>query len=357
MNSADERAFSSCSTISMSRKGLAIAFLALLVGALLQSCAVKMMQDGGMSETSLHETAPELLEKYLKASDGYRLPYTLLTPELESEAVVIALHGFNDYSHAFQGMCEYFVDRSISCLAYDQRGFGDTKNHGAWHGADAMRKDLKEYVSTVAKRYPSLPIFLVGESMGGAVIMSALANDAAFYEESIAGAALLAPAVWARSTQPWYQRWALWLAVHTFPSWRPTGEGLGVQATDNIEALRKMYRDDKIIKETRIDSIYGLTNLMDEALAASPEVHGPLLVLYGELDEVIPKLPTCRMLAAMQFERQGITFKKYPRGYHMLSRDLQAEEVFRDLHAWINNTNIDVDQSRRDSQILCAEVD
>ena len=62
-----------------------------------------------------------------------------------------------------------------------------------------------------------------------------------FFSSHIEGAILLAPAVWARHTQPWYQRWLLWLAVHTVPSWRPTGEGLEIQATDNIEALREMF--------------------------------------------------------------------------------------------------------------------
>jgi acylglycerol lipase len=325
----------------------------LVVSALLQSCVSAMAQSG---VATVRDNNARLLDDYLLAGDGYRLPYTLLSPESGAKAIVIALHGFNDYSRAFEGMCQYLVAESISCLAYDQRGFGGTKGLGIWQSADAMRSDLKDYVTQVSQRYPQLPIFLVGESMGGAVIMSALAKDEEFFERRVAGTVLLAPAVWARSTQPWYQRWALWLAVHTFPSWSPTGAGLEIQATDNIEALRRMSRDEKVIKETRIDSIYGLTNLMDEALASSSLIRGPALVLYGELDEVIPKLPTCRMLASMDFRSQRVTFKTYSKGYHMLSRDLQAETLFSDMVAWMRGLELGFESSHRNWRALCSAV-
>jgi len=325
----------------------------LVVSALLQSCVSEIAHSGA---ASVRDNKARLFDDYLLAGDGYRLPFTLLRPESDAKAIVIALHGFNDYSRAFEGMCQYLVAESISCLAYDQRGFGGTKGLGIWQSADAMRSDLKDYVSQVSQGYPGLPIFLVGESMGGAVIMSALAKDKEFFARRIAGTVLLAPAVWGRSTQPWYQRWALWLAVHTFPSWSPTGAGLEIQATDNIDALRSMARDEKVIKETRIDSIYGLTNLMDEALASSSLTRGPALVLYGELDEVIPKLPTCRMLASMDFQSQLITFKTYANGYHMLSRDLQAEILFSDMVGWMRGLELSFESSYRDWQALCAEI-
>jgi len=281
------------------------------------------------------EQAPILSTTEFLAEDGYRLPLTRYWPKTSLGGIVIALHGFNDYSKAFEGMCRYFVSKNMACIAYDQRGFGGTDLVGIWPEKGRLQKDLYLIVKQLRKKHPEQPIFLVGESMGGAVIMTAMADTRFSLAEQVNGALLYAPAVWARSTQPWYQQVSLWLAVHTFPGWMPTGSSLGVQATDNIDALRAMGRDDKVIKATRIDTIYGLTNLMDAALLASKDVSIRTLVLYGDKDEVIPKKPTCKMLEAMRLVDESVAFISYTEGYHMLSRDLQAERVFSDSFEWM----------------------
>src|SRR3546814_5012683 len=90
--------------------------------------------------------------------------------------------------------------------------------------------------------------------MGGAVVVAALAGP---QPPEAAGAILVAPAVWGRSTMPFHQRAALWLSARLFPSARFSGRGLGIQASDNIEMLRALGRDPLFIKETRVDAIHG----------------------------------------------------------------------------------------------------
>lgn len=283
---------------------------------------------------------PKLEHNQFISDDGYRLPVSRYWPRSAPKGIVIALHGFNDYSKSFKAMCEYYVFRNMACVAYDQRGFGDTAMIGIWPEAGRLQKDLQLFVELVHAQNPELPIFLVGESMGGAVILTAMSDSGLVLDKGVQGVILYAPAVWARSTQPWYQPLLLWILVHTVPDWTPTGKGLGIQATDNITALRAMGRDDKIIKAARIDTLYGLIDLMDAALLASKDVSVDLLVLYGENDEIIPKQPTCEMLQKMRLIDQDIIFKHYPEGYHMLSRDLQAERVFKDSFAWMSDLQL-----------------
>jgi len=317
-------------------KSLICRLILMIASSLLLGCSTPKTQlSSGIAQE------PALSKTEFFAEDGYRLPLTQFWPDSTPDGIVVALHGFNDYSKAFENMCQYFVSKNMACVAYDQRGFGGTDFVGIWPEKGRLQKDLYLMVRQFRKQYPQQPIFLVGESMGGAVIMTAMADSRFSLSEEVAGTLLYAPAVWARSTQPWYQQASLWLAVHTFPSWMPTGEGLGVQATDNIDALRAMGRDDKVIKATRIDTIYGLTNLMDAALLASKDVSIRTLVLYGDKDEVIPKQPTCEMLETMKSVEESVAFIHYSEGYHMLSRDLQAERVFRDSFEWIIDGTVD----------------
>ena len=152
------------------------------------------------------------------------------------------------------------------------------------------------------------------------------------------GVILVAPAVWARSEMPFYQRFALWIAAHTIPWKKVTGQSLGVIASDNIEMLRKLGKDPLVIKETRIEVLYGLSNLMDKAFDSAERFRATSLILYGEKDEVIPREPVFDFYKRLPLRSQGRQrMILYENGYHMLLRDLQAEKVLTDIVEWIND--------------------
>ncbi|MCC5810812.1 MAG: lysophospholipase [Ectothiorhodospiraceae bacterium] len=267
--------------------------------------------------------------------DGTRLPIRRWVPEQEALAVVLALHGFNDYSKSFDQLAHTLTADGILVYAYDQRGFGDTENRGIWAGANRLIEDARTVTGLLREAHPDKPLYILGKSMGGAVTLAGLARDPI---PDVDGAVMVAPAVWARSTMPWYQRAALWVGNKVAPGRKVTGRGLGIRPTDNIPMLREWGRDPLIIRETRIDAVHGLTNLMDEALAATHHLSVPSLILYGEHDQIVPRRPTCRMLS--QLPDNGIwRFALYQDGYHMLTRDLQAEVVHADIVAWLLDRN------------------
>ena len=117
-----------------------------------------------------------------------------------------------------------------------------------------------------------------------------------------------------------------------------TGENLDIQPSDNDEMLRALGRDPLIIKETRIDAIYGLTDLMEAALNNGSAFNMPSLILYGEHDEIIPAESFCTLLNSLPGRSVSQwRLVLYPDGYHMLSRDLQGDIVISDMRAWLQN--------------------
>lgn len=309
-----------------------ISFLSRLLAALLvliplSACAAVTHPAGPM-------VAPaELNHDHWVTGDGNRLPMRVWLPEGEPQAVVLALHGMNDYSNFFDDAGRHLAERGIIAYAYDQRGFGQGPHPGFWSSGQAMAADLRAAAALVASRHPELPLYLLGESMGGAVTMLAVAGNA---PSEISGVILSAPAVWGRSTMNVFQRAALWVTYQVAPGWRLTGQGLKITPSDNIEMLRKLSADPLVLKATRVDAISGVVDLMDEAAAAAPRVHVPLLVLYGEKDEIVPAEPTWRMIESLPpsaGSSQRVAL--YPQGYHMLLRDLQAPVVLDDIAAWI----------------------
>jgi len=266
------------------------------------------------------------------AVDGTILPFRSWLPkDNQVKAVIVALHGFNDYSSFFASPGSYLSQNNIACYAYDQRGFGDAPERGFMYDIGAYTSDLSFFVKEVRKLHPLVPLYILGESMGGAVAIVAMTGD---NPPDADGVILVAPAVWGRATMPWYQRWLLAVTSHTIPWLKLTGKGLGKKPSDNIEMLRSLGRDPKVIKATRVDAIYGLTNLMDEALSRAEKLQHPTLIQYGKNDQIIPKEPMLLILDKMPKTTRKAFYEK---GYHMLLRDLQSEKPLADIASWITD--------------------
>src|SRR5579862_1166157 len=192
------------------------AILALL--SLLSACAVPMAPP----ETTAVGQA-QLLEDAIVTADGARLPLRHWVPDGKPRAMILYIHGFNDYSNAVARPAPYLTARGFAIYAYDQRGFGAAPYRGQWAGEPAMTGDVITAVTLIEHRHPDVPLYVMGESMGGAIAVRALARPDA---PRVAGTILVAPAVWTRQRMNVFERVGLWIGSHTLP-WLPVnGNGL-----------------------------------------------------------------------------------------------------------------------------------
>ena len=306
--------------------------IAVLALALVAACAPRFeMTEGNLS-------SPVLAATGFHTADGTVLAVTQWLPEAPPKAVIVALHGFNDYRNAFAGSAAFWRRHGIATYAYDQRGFGESRDAGRWPGTGALVRDLDDFVALIRDRHPKAPVYILGDSMGGAVAMLAAtrANAAQAATMGADGIVLAAPALWSRAAMNLFQRFGLWLSARLTPWARVSGRGLGIKPSDNIEMLRALSKDPLVIKKTRIDAVYGLVDLMDAAFDSAARFDFPALILYGAHDEIIPAAATRRALKSLPAaarNRQRIAV--YEDGYHMLLRDLQADTVRADIAAWI----------------------
>ena len=312
--------------------------LQLLLVLLLSACAHPQIQ----RQTQTFAIDARLTPTSVIMPDGYVLPLKTWSSIHASTinfpgAVVLAVHGFNDYSNAFESVANSFAQHSITTYAIDQRGFGATQQKGIWPGRSVMQSDLVTTVNLLCEKHAGLNVFLLGESMGGAVILSAIQS---LEQTCIKGVILSAPAVWGWQVMSWWQTMPLNLLAHTLPSLTVTAKGLDIKPSDNTDMLRALGKDPLIIKEIRIDAIYGLTDLMEAALVNSSALTMKALILYGEHDEIIPAESFCKMLEYLP-EQMASDWRMvlYQNGYHMLSRDLQGDVVIKDMITWIHKQN------------------
>lgn len=314
-------------------------WLALPLFLLLAACAPKLQTIGpdidrpSLSETSMH------------TADGVDLPIRAWLPKDSAgrvkpiKGVIVALHGFNDYSKGLAIPGSGLARRGYAVYAFDQRGFGRTPQRGIWAGEDRMIDDLRLALELLHAAYPGKPFFILGESMGAAVAMAAAVKTPPLPAN---GMVLVSPATWGWQTIDPFYREVVEFSAHTVPWMTVRLTGVNVQASDNSAALRALGRDPLVIKATRVDAAYGLVNLMTRAYDAVPKLCAamagmpPCLIMYGGREDVLD-----RGAVAMTLDRlpkrspEEMRLAVYRTGHHLLLRDLDSQTVFDDIAAWL----------------------
>ena len=303
------------------RRSLRLGLLLLLVGC------TPVVIPAGPDAGPAHVAADSI-----RMPDGARLPYRAWLPAGPPQAILVVLHGFGDYSrNTFEIPAELFVARGIGVYAYDQRGFGAAPHRGYWAGSETLAADAATVTRSLRTLYPAVPVFLLGESMGAAVTMMAAARPEA---PPVDGYVLMAPGLRGRATMSDFAKRTLEFAAHAIPAVGFAGSAPGFVPTDNAEAMRRWSEDPLTTKTFRVDAVYGLINLMDDALAAARQFEGRVLVLYGGKDRIVPA-PGIRGLMQTLPEIPRRRFGFYPEGYHLLLRDRQRQVVGEDIIGWM----------------------
>jgi acylglycerol lipase len=255
-------------------------------------------------------------------------------PTGEPWAVVVGVHGMDDYANAFHLAAPYWAAHGIATYAYDQRGFGRSPRRGVWGGDALMMEDLRTFTALVRARFPHAVIAVAAESMGGAVAIETFASTRPPAADRLV---LISPAVWGWSSQPLDYKLALEAAAHLAPSWVFTPPSFvtdHISASDNTPELIAMGEDPLMIWGARSDTLYGLVNTMQHGWDDIGEVRAPTLYLLGDHDQIIPRQPA---LAAAQRLPAGDRTADYAHGWHLLLRDRQAPLVYADIEAFIRD--------------------
>jgi alpha-beta hydrolase superfamily lysophospholipase len=311
--------------------------LAVMAFGLLAACA-PTLQQAGRPEAGF--AGPRFDGGAFVSFDGARLglmrwdAHNARGEPAEPWAVVIGVHGMNDYANAFHMAAPWWAAQGVTTLAYDQRGFGRSPRRGVWAPDALTTEDLRTAVALARRRWPRAVIAVAGESLGGAVAIEAFASERPPAADRLV---LLSPAVWGWSSQPLTYRALLWLAaraapgkVFTPPDWLTDH----ISPSDNRAELIAMGADPLMIWGARSDALYGLVTTMQKASDDVGSLRAPTLYLYGAHDEIIPRGAATRAVKRLPSTARTAYYRE---GWHLLMRDEEGPVVWRDVLSFIRD--------------------
>jgi len=129
---------------------------------------------------------------YFSSFDGTKIFYRVWKPISEINKIIIISHGMGGHGEFFVLLADKVYNESIMVIAPDYRNHG----HSDGKKGDLKRfknilRDLCEFINYISKQHPDIPIYLFGESMGGAVNINYIAKS----PEKLSGMVLFSPAI------------------------------------------------------------------------------------------------------------------------------------------------------------------
>lgn len=101
---------------------------------------------------------------------------TWVDADAEPRAVLLCVHGLGLHNNSFEAFGKRMAKQGIAVYAVDVRGFGSFVNRLGKDRVDfdgCLEKDIKPTLKVIHRANPGLPVFLLGESMGGAIALRA----------------------------------------------------------------------------------------------------------------------------------------------------------------------------------------
>ena len=272
--------------------------------------------------------------------DVHQLEFEEWEPSHDFSHIIVKVHGYNDYSNSFEVSGKYFANHGIKSISFDLNGFGKNTNKGEWFGLDSHIRDISIIIKKIKLKYPRKKIFLMGESMGGAIVISIAEKQK---EIPIDGLILVAPALWNFTETNFIKSLPLKLMSKVLPKLQVDGKGLvKVRASNNDDMLKKLSEDKYFIHKPSLESLQGVIDLMDESfLNARKYLEDPpfkTLILIPLKDEIVPRKPLMSIISDLNRKNnflEKIKINLYTESFHMILRDLQGVQIINDIKDWV----------------------
>jgi acylglycerol lipase len=108
----------------------------------------------------------------LHAWDGLQLYVQGWEPSGSVCAVFCVVHGLGEHSGRYVHIARFLLASGYAVISFDLRGHGKSEGiRGHFPSIDLVMQDINALIVTARGRYPSVPLFLYGHSLGGILIL------------------------------------------------------------------------------------------------------------------------------------------------------------------------------------------
>jgi len=265
-----------------------------------------------------------------KAADGVCIYTQCWQPEADTKAVICLVHGLGEHGGRYAHVAAALSQAGYALLAPDLRGHGKSEGQrGHIPSYEALLDDVGGLIHQATQRFPGLPRYLYGHSLGGTLAL----GYALVAHPQLAG--VIATGAGLRSA---LEKQPLKIALARLMSWVAPkvslASGLDPETISSDPAVVRAYQEDPLV-HNRITFRMGSELLRANrwTMARAGEFSLPLLLMQAGADRLV--FPEGSREFAEQV-RADCVLKIWEGMAHEIHNEPGKEEVLRFMVDWLD---------------------
>lgn len=266
-----------------------------------------------------------------KTQDGLELYAKAWMPDSAARGLVCLVHGLGEHIGRYQADAMALTQAGYILTGFDQRGFGQSQGRkGHTPSLDAYFNDIDHFLDATMLRYPGLPTFLYGHSMGGILVLA----YTPLRRPSVVGIIATSPGLKSSIEAQKAKVLLVKLLGSAWPTLTLQSE-IDAQMLSRDPRVAAEYVNDPLV-HTSITAGWGKAMLQAVAVAyqQAPNFPVPLLLMHGADDQIA--YPEGSRLYAGLAPKEKLTFQEWPGFKHELHTDSEKAVIFDAMVAWLD---------------------
>ena len=256
-------------------------------------------------------------------------------PENSKPKALIALvHGLGEHAGRYAHVGKALTDAGYALVGFDLRGHGKSDGaRGHSSSLDTYMQDIQQFFRRMETRYPDIPHFLYGHSLGGLLVLA----YAIQYGEHLKGVITTGPGLQS-SLQEQKAKVAMVRLLGSLLPAITLQSGLDAAAISRDTTIVDVYKTDPLVHD---NASLGLgkaaLSAIDLCFARAKEFPVPLLIIHGKADKIAYASGSEDFAELLRAEGKDVTLKIWDDLYHEVHNEPEKEEVFQLVIEWLNH--------------------
>jgi lysophospholipase len=259
-------------------------------------------------------------ETYIQSFDGTRLFLKINVPAAP-KAIIVIVHGLCEHLGRYEYITQKLTDQNFGVYRFDHRGHGKSEGKPVFYNDfNEMIDDVNFVVELAKKENPTLPVFLIGHSMGG----FAVTTFGMKYPGKVNGIVASGAVTRFNSTFP-------------IPPNMPADAYFPNELADGVcsdPAVVEAYKNDPLVaKQVSFGLFYCLFAGVDWNKQNSSKFVDPVLLLHGCNDGLVSEKDSRDLFGDISSADK--TLKIYAFLFHEIFNEPSKAEVIGDVISWL----------------------
>ncbi len=259
-------------------------------------------------------------ETYIQSFDNTQLFFKSTIPQ-SPKAIIVIVHGLCEHLGRYDYLTQKLIEQGYGVYRFDHRGHGKSEGKPIFYNDfNEMLDDVNVVVDLAKNDFPSLPVFLIGHSMGG----FAVTNYGIKYPNKVNGIVVSGGVT--RFNRPF-----------PIPPNLPVDTYIPNELGDGVcsdPAVVEAYTNDPLVaKQISVGLFYCLFAGVDWNKANSEKFVEPVLLLHGCNDGLVSEKDSRDFFGDISSKDK--TLKIYAFLFHEIFNEPSKDEVIGDVLYWL----------------------